>query len=160
MNLMAPFRLLRVPVPAASRRTHVLAAGIMWSLVGTGILAAGCVWIFRSRSPAAVPVLLLAFAAGAAKARIVLDRAAREIMARIESRGDGRCLGGFLSWKSWLLVATMILLGRALRASPLPLIVRGGIYAAIGAALLIASRSFWLGRRGRSIDGPGVPDSA
>jgi hypothetical protein len=124
---------------------------MMWSMAGTGILTAGCVWIFRSRSPAAVPVLLLALAVGAVKARLVLDRAARKILARIESRGDGRCLGGFLSWRSWLLVATMILLGRLLRASPLPLIVRGGIYAAIGAALLIASRALWTGRRARPV---------
>ncbi len=147
---MALRGLLHVPVPAASRRIHILAAGMMWSVAGSGLLVAGCVWIFRSRSPAAVPVLLLALAAGAVKARLVLDGAAKKITARIESRGDGRCLGGFLSWKSWLLVAAMILLGRLLRASPLPLIARGGVYAAIGAALLIASRMLWISRRPRS----------
>jgi hypothetical protein len=47
------------------------------------------------------------------------------------------------------LVAAMILLGRLLRASPVPLIVRGGIYAAIGSALLFASRRLWASRRNR-----------
>lgn len=147
---MARPEVLRIPVPVASRRTHILAAGVMWSLAGTGVLAAGCVWIFRSRSPLAIPVLLLAIAAGAAKSRFVLERAARRILLRIEARGDGRCLGGFLAWKSWLLVAAMILLGRLLRASPLPLVARGGLYVAIGSALLIASRALWAGRRDRS----------
>lgn len=137
-----------------------MAAAMMWSLAGAGILAAGCSWIFRSGSPASVPVLVLALATGAAKARFVLDRTARRILTRIESRGDGRCLGGFLSWKSWLLVVAMVLLGRVLRASPLPLIARGGVYAAIGAGLLIASRSLWMGRRERSAGGPEIPDSA
>ena len=137
-----------------------MAAAMMWSLAGAGILAAGCSWIFRSGSAASVPVLVLALGTGAAKARFVLDRTARRILTRIESRGDGRCLGGFLSWKSWLLVAAMVLLGRLLRASPLPLIVRGGVYAAIGAALLIASRLLWMKGRGRTSSGPEIPASA
>jgi uncharacterized membrane protein len=131
----------------------------MWSLAGCGLLTAGCIWIFESRSPAAIPVLLLALAAGALKARYVLDRTARRTTARIESRGDGRCLGGFLSWKSWLLVAAMILLGRLLRASPLPLLARGGIYAAIGSALLIASRTLWTSRRDLSAARRGPVDT-
>jgi hypothetical protein len=135
---------LRAPVPTASRRTHLFAAGIMWSLAGTGLCLAGGHWIFQSRSQSAVLVLLLALAVGFAKARFVLDRTAGRIIERIESRGDGRCLGGFLSWKSWLLVAAMILLGRLLRASPLPLLARGAIYLAIGAALLVASRRLWI----------------
>jgi hypothetical protein len=140
---------LRVPTPAASRGTHLLAAALLWSLVGTGLIAVGVHWVMASHAHHALLVLPLAGGIGWLKARLFLDRTARRIVRRIEERGDGRCLGGFLSWKSWLLVLCMILLGRALRLSPLPLLWRGGIYAAIGTALLVASRVVWR-RRVRS----------
>ena len=128
----------------------------MWSLAGMALLAVGGRWVFQSRPAEAWPVLGLSLAVGFLKARFILDRVAKRIIERIESRGDGRCLGGFLSWKSWLLVAAMILLGRALRASPLPVLARGAIYAAIGAALLVASRRLWEHRGGRQSVGAGA----
>jgi hypothetical protein len=140
----SPFSVL---TPAASRRTHLLAAALLWSLVGAGLLAVGARWALASRSPFVWAVLIVAVVLGWLKARLILDRTARRTIRRIEARGDGRCLGGFLSWKSWLLVFCMIFLGRALRHSSLPLIWRGGIYAAIGTALLVASRLPWQERR-------------
>jgi len=120
----------------------------MWTLAGLGVCAAGTIWMAQSHSRWFTPIALLAIAAGAMKARFVLDRTAGHIIRRIEERGDGRCLGGFLSWKGWCLVAAMMILGRLLRMSPLPLLPRGAIYLAIGAALLFASRRVWEALRG------------
>ncbi|MDM7917124.1 MAG: hypothetical protein ACE15D_10055 [Candidatus Eisenbacteria bacterium] len=143
-------RPLRVPVPAASRGTHLLAAAVLWTVVGAGLSAAGIAWMIGSRSPLAVPQLAGALAAGLLKARFVLKRAGAKTVTRIERRGDGRCLGGFLSWRSWLLVLSMIALGRLLRASPLPSLWRGAIYLAIGVALSAASLPIWSAWRHRS----------
>ena len=132
-----------IPAPSAPRRTHLLAAGILWSAAGAGLAVTGARWILASPSSYAVPVLLATVAAGLLKAHFVLDGAARRIVERIEARGDGRCLGGFLSWRSWAVVIFMMIAGRALRASPLPLLARGGLYAAVGVALLGASRRLW-----------------
>lgn len=115
----------------------------MWTSVGLALMVAGGHWILDSHSPLAVPIWIAAAAAGLVKARLLLAKSARRIVERIKIRGDGRCLGGFLSWKSWVLVLLMIGLGRLLRASPLPLLARGGIYFAIGAALAAASRPIW-----------------
>jgi hypothetical protein len=139
------------PVPAASRATHLLAAGGMWSLVGLALFTAGTIWILRSGSSWALPILVLAGLLGWVKARYVLRRTAERTVRRIEERGDRRCLGGFLSWKSWLLVLAMMLLGRWLRKSPLPILWRGLIYAAIGAALFLASLRIWAHRRRREV---------
>jgi hypothetical protein len=138
-----------LPVPAASRRTHLLAAGLLWSLVGIMLAATGVVWTLRSRTPWAPLLLVLAAGLGWGKARWILGRTAERTIRRIESRGDGRCLGGFLSWKSWLVVAAMIGLGRWLRRSSLPLSVRGVTYSAIGLALFLASLRIWAHRAGR-----------
>jgi hypothetical protein len=81
--------------------------------------------------------------AGALKARFVLKRAAERIVRRIQARGDGRCLGGFVSVRSWLLVAGMMGAGYLLRHGLLPHNVVGLIYVAVGTALLLASAVIW-----------------
>jgi hypothetical protein len=148
MNTTRRIRLERIPTPAASRRTHLLAGALFWSVVGLGLSAAGCTWIVRSGG-GVLPLIVVpaALAAGWLKARLVLYRAADRVVRRIEARGDDRCIGGFFSWKSWLLVLCMIILGRLLRASPLPLVWRGAIYLAIGAALFLSSLRIWAARR-------------
>jgi hypothetical protein len=122
----------------------------MWSLAGTGLCLAGTIWVLGAHQPYAIPVLAAAAAVGGLKARFLLRRTARRIVSRIGERGGGHCIGGFLSWKSWAMVASMVLLGRLLRMSPLPAAWRGAIYFAIGAALLIASRVVWQAWRDRS----------
>jgi hypothetical protein len=145
----------RVPIPAAPLTAHLFAAGLLWSLVGLGLTVTGAHWILTAGHGWAIPALALAVAAGLAKARWVLRKTARRTGERIERRGDGRCIGGFLSWKSWLLVAAMMALGRLLRASPLPPLARGAIYAGIGVALAVASLSLW-GRWRRVRSAPGA----
>jgi hypothetical protein len=141
-----------VPVPRASRRSHLLAAAILWTAVGAALFLAGTIWMSSAGPGRALPAVGVAILLGWIKARYVLNRAAVRIVQRIEDRGDDRCLGGFLSWKSWLLVMAMMVLGRLLRRSPLPLLFRGLIYAAIGAALVLAGTTIWRRRStGRGI---------
>jgi hypothetical protein len=133
----------RIPKPAAPGRTHLLAAAVLWSLSGLGLFLTGTAWMAGSRVRSWPLFALAAVAVGALKARLALRGAALRIAARIEARGDGKCLGGFLSWRSWLIVFSMMALGRLLRMSPLAVHLRGAVYAAIGTALLFASGAFW-----------------
>ncbi len=134
--------------PAASMHSQVLLAGLLWSAVGSALGVMGVAWTVAAVHGASRAGLhLLAIAAGWLKGRLVLSRSARRTLARIEERGNGRCLGGFLSWWSWLLVASMILVGRLLRSSGLPGSVLGPIYLAIGVALVTGSLTFWQARR-------------
>ncbi len=127
--------------PAASPQWHLLLAAMMWSTVGTFLATLGVRWLMQADVAVAWPAVAVAI--GALKARFVLRRSARRIIGRIRDRGDGRCLGGFLSPKSWLLVLVMMMAGRWLRASPLPLILLGAIYVTIGSALFLSSLFFW-----------------
>lgn len=75
---------------------------------------------------------------------MVLKKSAQKNVDRIKNRPEGRyCIGGFMPWKAWLLVAAMIALGRLLRSSPLPPTLIWGIYAAIGVALSVGSVNLW-----------------
>lgn len=129
--------------PAASRRTHLLLAAAMWTVVGSLLFYFGAHWVVRSGARHAELQIAAAVAVGVVKAFLALDRAAGRIVTRILARGDHRCIGGFLSLKTWLIVAVMATVGRLLRAGLLPMHVVGLLYAAIGTALLVGARNFW-----------------
>jgi hypothetical protein len=131
--------------PRASRRTQLLLASLMWSTVGAVLFAVGMHWVARTERGWAYGLVLAGagIALGAAKSRVALSRAAGRIVERILSRGEGRCLGGFFSVRTWLLVFLMSGAGRLLRGTSIPRPLLGLVYAAIGTALMLASRRLW-----------------
>jgi hypothetical protein len=128
--------------PAAAAHVHVFAAGLMWTVVGAVLSFVGVRWMCRAPTVAAPLMAAGAVALGLLKSRAVLDRAARNMIHRIQARGDGRCLGGFLSLRSWGFVAGMALVGRLLRGAVGHEIV-GFVYLAVGSALVVSSRLLW-----------------
>lgn len=136
--------------PAARVRTQLLLAACLWTVVGTGMTLAGAHWALGASAWWPAALLLLAVALGLAKGRLALERTGRRIAERIARRGDGTCLGGFLSWRTWLLVLAMMGLGALLRRSELPRAVLGVVYTTVGVGLLWGSRVLWAGWRGTS----------
>jgi hypothetical protein len=133
--------------PAAGPRTHRRLAAGLWLAVGLGLAGFGAMQTWDAGGRAAPLLLALAAAVGALKGRFVLARTARRNAARIASRGDGRCVGGFLSWRSWLLVAAMMFIGRTLRHAGIPGSVLGPIYVAVGLGLILGSLPLWRASR-------------
>jgi hypothetical protein len=136
--------------PAAGVRAHLVAAAGLWSVVGLGLAAAGLVWCSRVALPWSLVLAAAGLAAGLVKGRFVIRRVAEKNAARIIARGDGHCLGGFLSVKTWLLVAAMMVSGMALRRSAVPRPVLGVVYSAVGTALLAGSIILWRALRHRA----------
>ena len=127
--------------PGVSVRTHLFLAAFIWSVVGFFLLTFGLgLTLVPGRIWFAVAGLVL----GTVKTFFILDRVARKNMKRIREFKDKACIGSVYSWKTWLLVAAMILLGRYLRTSVLPGQVVGLLYTAVGWALMLASRLMWL----------------
>jgi hypothetical protein len=133
--------------PAARARTHLLAAAILWTVVGLGLAVAGLAWSFGSALPWSLLLAAAGVAAGIVKGRLVISKMADWNTARIIARGDGSCLGGFLAPKTWLLVAAMMASGIILRRSGVPRPVLGVLYTAVGSGLLIGSFQLWKARR-------------
>jgi hypothetical protein len=127
--------------PGVSIKTHLFSAGLIWSLVGCGLLFFGFYLVSLNGSYwYAVAGLIL----GTVKTIFILDRVARKNVKRIKEFEDKVCLGSVYSWKTWMLVLAMVFLGRFLRTSALPREIVGLIYIAVGWALLLASRLMWL----------------
>jgi hypothetical protein len=129
--------------PSARARTRLLAAAMLWTVVGLGLAAAGLVWSFSTAFPWSLLLAGAGVAAGVVKGRLVIRKMADWNTARIIAGGDGRCLGGFLAPKTWLLVAVMMASGIILRRSGAPRPVLGVVYTAVGTALLIGGRQLW-----------------
>jgi hypothetical protein len=128
--------------PAAAVRTQLLLAWMMWTVVGTALISVGFRWTWDGEATMAPWIAAVAVAVGGFKSRLVLDRAAQRVVDRIRARGDGRCLGGFLSLGTWGLVVFMMVGGRVLRVT-LARGVTGPLYIAVGTALCLSSRQTW-----------------
>ena len=126
--------------PGVSVRTHLFLAALIWSIVGFFLLTNGFVLISQQGQ---LWYGLVGLALGTAKTFFILDRVARKNVKRIKEFEDKVCIGSVYSWKTWILVAAMIVLGRFLRTTVLPGEIVGLIYTAVGWALMLASRLMW-----------------
>ena len=88
-------------------------------------------------------IVILFVIAGAIKSYLVLDKSIHRSIHRIENLRDGSCVGAVYSWKMWLFIALMMLLGIVLRHVMQPGGIVGFIYAGVGSALIISSRIGW-----------------
>lgn len=131
--------------PPAAEQTQLIAAAVMWLIGASILLVRGTAYIhdryWHAWALAAGLVL------GVAKARLLLDRVAATAVARIRERGRAHFFG-FLSARSWLLVALMMGGGMLLRRlvvhpDAIGAGIMGAIYIGVGTALLLADRAFW-----------------
>lgn len=128
--------------PVAGKRVQALIAAGIWMAVGGALAGMGVFFLSVHRHwwlGAAGAVI------GLGKGYFVLDRVAERNLAHIAARPPGRCLGWLYPWRTWLLIAVMVMLGRFLRHSSLSRDVLGVVYCAIGAALLFSSRKLFSG---------------
>lgn len=126
--------------PGASVRTHLLVTAMVWSLVGLMLMVRAGVWIYKAGVWWILPIAILT---GGVKSYYILDRVARRNVERTVGLAEGTCIGAAYSWKTWLLILFMILLGRFIRQAGLSLPLIGFLYLAIGWALLWSSRVIW-----------------
>ena len=117
--------------------------GAMWSCVGAGLFSVGIYWMLENGEAKGFILLVIAAGLGLGKALVVMDRTTLRNVDRVKSRGEDRCVGGFLSPRVWILVIGMMLLGRILRTIGLAKPILGMIYGAVGIGLLFSSRLIW-----------------
>ena len=134
-------------MPRATARVQLVLAAVVW-LVGASILGVRGV-VYLSLSHWAFWLLALGLVIGILKGHLVLDRVARKAIIRIRLRGRERCLFGFFSWQSWLLIACMMGGGIALRNSGAPPAFLGVLYMAVATALLYGDVTYWRAALGR-----------
>lgn len=127
--------------PRMSVRLQLASAAAMWLVASMILGVRGALWI--GEADAWWSLFALALFAGVLKARFLLDGVASRAARRIVVRGRDACAGGFLSWRSWVLVLAMVAGGHALRLTDIPHSVLGVLYLAVALGLLFADRIYW-----------------
>jgi hypothetical protein len=140
INSMSLKDFLKRYKPGVSIRIHLLLGALIWTIVGFFLMLNGFIWTYDAGH---LLYGLSGVLLGTAKSFFILDRVARKNIKRIKEFEDKVCFGSVYSWKTWLMVAAMIGLGRFLRTKVLPGEVAGLIYAAVGWGLLLSSRLMW-----------------
>jgi hypothetical protein len=116
----------------------------MWTLVGSVLAWLGACWLLSAHLRWPGLWLAAAVTTGLLKAHLVLRRAAQRVIERIRARGDGRCIGGFVSWRTWLFITLMMTAGYVLRHGLIPRAAVGFVYLAVGVALMTAAIRVWI----------------
>ena len=131
--------------PAAERKVLIFLAGLVWSLVGLGLMTAAVSWL-DWRSYAAAIVLAVGVIVGVLIYRLGFSRLALKNITRILQQAPGKdkvCLFAFQDTKSYFIVAIMMLMGYTLRHLPLPKIYLSPVYLSIGLGLFWASFRYY-----------------
>ena len=125
--------------PAVNKKVLLFLAGFMWLGVGTMLLFISFFWLNAFQ----VHGSFLFSAIGVAVALVVHHFGFLKIvdknLGRILPMAGTKCIFSFITWKSYILVAVMVVMGSLLRHSPIPKPYLSTLYIGIGLALILSS---------------------
>ncbi|MEJ2660151.1 MAG: hypothetical protein P8Z73_05455 [Desulfobacteraceae bacterium] len=125
--------------PAVTNDLLLFIAGIVWAVVGFMLLSLAFSWLSRASNINMYPLVI----AGAAGALLIHHfgflKIADKNLKRILEMQNKSCIFAFIPWKSYLIIAVMVLMGAVLRHSVIPKHYLAVLYIAIGLALMLSS---------------------
>ncbi|MGD9308227.1 MAG: hypothetical protein PVG51_03770 [Desulfosarcina sp.] len=119
------------------------ASGVLWSTVGLMMCASGIGWLAGAGIVRSAGFGLAGMVLAAVAACWVFGGIAQRNIQRLRLLPDRGCFFAFQAWKSYLIIATMVIIGMALRQSTLPKSGLAIIYIGIGGALFGASLHYY-----------------
>ncbi|OPX35013.1 MAG: hypothetical protein B1H12_09500 [Desulfobacteraceae bacterium 4484_190.2] len=125
--------------PAVTKNFLLFFAGLVWVFVGIMLLFLAFSWL----STASNLNTYLPASAGVILALIVHHfgflKIADKNLKRILLMNEKKCLFAFIPWKSYIIIAVMIMMGAVLRHSSIPKQYLAILYIGIGLALILSS---------------------
>jgi hypothetical protein len=129
--------------PEVDRKVLIALSGVVWSVVGFILCKKAVDWLSFAPLSRIIPFgstgLVLALLIHFLGFRKLVNRN----IERILSKGEKLCIFAFQAWKSYVIVAVMVGMGIALRASPLPREYLAVIYIGFGGAMLLSSLRYY-----------------
>jgi hypothetical protein len=117
----------------------LLLSGLLWSIVGIALCITATQWLAESVWPYSLVAAIIGFALGKAIHQYGFSRIARKNIQRIIELQGRVCLFAFQTWRSYLLIVTMMSIGLVLRHCSAPKLILSIIYLTIGTALTFSS---------------------
>ncbi len=134
-----------------SRQQHLWIAGLIWTVVGTGLFTMGGLFWFHlpylgDLDPQRLGYGAIAITIGLLKGKFVLDKTAGRVIDRVETLAEPnpfKSIVQMFGGKTIALIAAMMGIGYALRVAGVSYEIRGLIYLAVGSGLLWSCRNYW-----------------
>lgn len=134
--------------PEAKRSTLILVAGLVWTIVGLGLIGVAAGWLWRSGVSVWLPGLA-GVVAGLIAYRFGFLRLVRANLDRLQEQSPGKervCIFAFQNWRSYIIIVVMMLLGYTLRHLPVPKVYLAPVYLTIGLGLFLSSWHYYTSR--------------
>jgi hypothetical protein len=125
--------------PGVPKSTLLLIAGVMWIMVGILLDGLAYSWLRSERRDYALLALIVGFVCSLVIHHFGFLRIVDKNLGRILPMEGRRCIFSFMSWKSYLLIIIMSLMGILLRHSLIPKLYLAVLYTGIGTALILSS---------------------
>lgn len=129
--------------PNVSKCWLFAACGVLWSAVGLSMCFAAVNWLRTEGLVRGIGLELAGLIVAVAALQWGFSGIARRNIRRLRQLSEKGCFFAFQAWKSYLIIAFMIVLGITLRRSPIPRAALAIVYTAIGAALFLASFHYY-----------------
>ena len=125
--------------PAVNKRVLLFLAGFMWLGVGTMLLFLSFSWLNAFRAHGSFLFAGIGVIAALVVHHFGFLKIVDKNLGRILPMEGPKCVFSFISWKSYIIVAVMVVMGTLLRHSPIPKPYLSILYIGIGLALLLSS---------------------
>lgn len=135
--------LLKKLKPGVSKYWLLTLAGLVWSTTGVILCRLAYRWFATIRWSGAIPLGLISILLASVVYRFGFSKIAQMNIRRLCLLTENTCIFAFQTWKGYLIIGSMILLGSTLRSSMIPKYYLAILYATIGGALFLASLSYY-----------------
>lgn len=125
--------------PAVDKRVLLFLAGFMWICVGILLLSFSYSWIHALHDSVSLVLAGMGLVLALVIHHFGFLRVVDKNLGRILPLEGKKCIFSFMTWKSYIIVAIMIMLGVLFRQSPIPKPLLSILYTGIGLALIFSS---------------------
>jgi hypothetical protein len=124
--------------PAADKKYLILLAGFAWCGVGVMLIIFAVSWLNNYKGRGVVIFCILGFLAAMPIHHFGFLKLADRNLKRLLSLTEKKCIFSFITWKSYLIIIIMVLLGITLRHSSIPKQYLSILYNGIGLGLFLS----------------------
>jgi len=135
--------LLKRLKPGVSKYWLLTLAGLVWSTTGLMLCRLAYRWFTAMRWNGAIPLGIISILLASVVYRLGFSKIARININRLCMLTERTCIFAFQTWRGYLIIGVMILLGSTLRGSMIPRYYLAVLYTTIGGALFLASLSYY-----------------
>ena len=135
--------LLKRLKPSVSKYWLLTLAGLVWSTTGLMLCRLAYRWFIAMCWNGAIPLGIISILLASVVYRLGFSKIARININRLCMLTERTCIFAFQTWRGYLIIGVMILLGSTLRGSMIPRYYLAVLYTTIGGALFLASLSYY-----------------